>query len=466
MRKNSRPPSDRSPRPSDGVNRRQVLFAATGLAVSLTPVPATAADGESWYEAIFRNNREASTAASRKKQQPSIDDSDLSASGVPLVSKAMLERFDTAIQQYEQIVKEKNWTGLKRGRFLRAGSRHQTIATVRSQLIATGDYKGPLPTWPQDDDYFDDGLATALKVFQQRHGLRITGRLDRSTRHQLSYGAKDRLRQLKRNRQRLVDLLNTAKSQRYVLVNIPGYQLEAVANGEVERRHTVIVGRPDRQTPDLSATIQGVNFFPFWHVPHSIAERDLIPRARKDPEFIAEQHFRISTGSFSGSRVLPENIVWKSATAQKLKFRQDPGPWNALGLVRVNMPNKDIIYLHDTPMKHLFKQRYRAFSAGCIRVHNVMDLVAWLGSDQDELDRQSIARLIEETDAKDQSETRSQNLDVSLKRPVPVHLVYLTAWIEDNGQVMFRPDIYKRDDSRSAEPDIPADIRSSRAVTP
>lgn len=109
------------------------------------------------------------------------------------------------------------------------------------------------------------------------------------------------------------------------------------------------------------------------------------------------------------------------------------------------MPNKDIIYLHDTPLKRLFKQRHRAFSAGCIRVHDVMALVAWFGRGNDDLSRKAIEELIEETDPADQSERRDKHLDFKLKRSVPVHLAYLTAWVEDDGHVVFRNDIYNRD---------------------
>ncbi|MEM7748028.1 MAG: L,D-transpeptidase family protein [Pseudomonadota bacterium] len=466
MTKKPNPPADRCPRRSNGVNRRQVLLAASGLAASLTPVSSALGGDERWYDAIFKDDADEVTRPARKSKVLRLDDSDLNTSSVPLVSKAMLKRFDKAIEDYERLVKKGGWPGLKRGRFLRSGSRHRTITLVRKQLIITGDFDNSGHVWAQDEDYFDEGLVAALKNYQHRHGLRVTGRLDRSTRSQLAYSAKDRLKQLKRNRERLAKLLKMATAERYVLVNVPGYQLEAVAKGDVERRHTVIVGRADRQTPDLTATIRGVNFFPFWRVPYSIAKRDLIPRARKDPGFIEKQHFRVSAGSFGGPRISPDDISWNRASAHKLKFRQDPGPWNALGLVRINMPNKDIIYLHDTPMKHLFKQRYRAFSAGCIRVHDVMALVSWLGQDEPGLKPDAIERLLDRTDAADLREKRSKSLNFRLARAVPVHLVYLTAWIEDDGQVVFRSDIYNRDDNRSSGRLQLAKAKAMRDLTP
>ncbi len=466
MIKKQNPPADRCPRRSNGVNRRQVLLAAGGLAASLTPVSSAFGREERWYDAIFKDDAVDLAKPSRKPKVLRLDDSDLNTSNVPLVSKDMLKRFDEAIEDYQRLVKKGGWPGLKRGRFLRSGSRHRTIPLVRQQLTITGDFDNFGTVWPQDEDYFDESLVAALKSYQHRHGLRVTGRLDRSTRGQLAYSAKDRLKQLKRNRERLAKLLKLTTSERYVLVNVPGYQLEAVAKGEVERRHTVIVGRADRQTPDLSATIRGVNFFPFWRVPASIAKRDLIPRARKDPSFVEKQRFRVSAGSFNGPRISPEDISWNRASAHKLKFRQDPGPWNALGLVRINMPNKDIIYLHDTPMKHLFKQRYRAFSAGCIRVHDVMALVSWLGQGNPGLEPKAVDRLLDRTDAADLREKRGKNLNFSLANPVPVHLVYLTAWVEDDGQVVFRSDVYNRDDSRSSGRIQLAKAKAMKDLTP
>ena len=465
MSRNSLPPQDRYPRRSDGVNRRQVLLAATGLAASLAPVAAAQAE-ERWYDTIFQPQTDGASSTTQKPKVLRLDDSDLNTSSVPLVSKEMLKRFDEAIEHYTKLVDQGDWPKLKRGRYLRTGSRHRTIGLVRKQLAITGDLDSHSSSWSPDSDYFDDNFANALKTFQHRHGLRVSGRLDRSTRHQLSFSAKERLKQLKGNRRRIARLLKISSSDRYILVNVPGYQLEAITQGEVDRRHTVIVGRRDRQTPELSATIRGVNFFPFWRVPYSIAKKDLIPRARRDAAFIEEQNFRVSSGSFGGQRLDPEDINWKRASADTLKFRQDPGPWNALGLVRVNMPNKDIIYLHDTPLKRLFKQRHRAFSAGCIRVHDIMALVAWLGRGNDDLSRKAIDELIEETDPADQSERRDKHLDFRLKRSVPVHLAYLTAWVEDDGRVIFRNDIYNRDGNRSRRRARIAKVTGTQDLSP
>ena len=205
-----------------------------------------------------------------------------------------------------------------------------------------------------------------MRRFQRRNGLRPTGRIERSTYPALNMTVDERLAQLRINLGRIRELMATPTEERYVLVNVPAFQLEAVESYEVQQRHRVIVGRTERQSPSVKATIRALNFFPYWRVPDSVAHLDLIPRLKKEPDYLQKEKIRVLTGR---QRELdPQTVDWNSPDAQKLKFRQDPGPQNALGLVRIDMPNAHNVYMHDTPMKPLFKQRSRAFSAGCVRV--------------------------------------------------------------------------------------------------
>ena len=151
------------------------------------------------------------------------------------------------------------------------------------------------------------------------------------------------------------------------------------SNGiEVELRHRVIVGKPERETPSVRAPIRALNFFPYWRVPDSVAKLDLIPRLQKEPDYLQKEQIRVLTGSFNGPAIDSSSIDWRQADVNKIKFRQDPGPQNALGLVRLDMPNEHGVYMHDTPMKPLFGQRGRAFSAGCVRVQDVFTLAEWV----------------------------------------------------------------------------------------
>ena len=124
---------------------------------------------------------------------------------------------------------------------------------------------------------------------------------------------------------------------RYVLVNVPAFQLEAVERHQVELRHRVIAGKPERETPSVRAQIRALNFFPYWRVPDSVAKLDLIPRLLKEPDYLEKEHIRVLTGSFTGPVIDSSNIDWRQADTNRIKFRQDPGPQNALGLLEFRL---------------------------------------------------------------------------------------------------------------------------------
>jgi L,D-transpeptidase YcbB len=220
---------------------------------------------------------------------------------------------------------------------------------------------------------------------------------------------------------------------------VPAFQLEAVERNEVELRHRVIAGKPERETPSVRAQIRALNFFPYWRVPDSVAKLDLIPRLQKEPDYLQKEQIRVLTGSFNGPVIDANNIDWRQVDVTRIKFRQDPGPQNALGLVRLDMPNEHGVYMHDTPMKPLFGQRGRAFSAGCVRVQDVFTLAEWVARYEPGWNEPGRAQQV--VDA-------GQPLDVVLTRPVPVYFAYITAWAEPDGQIVFRPDIYSRDGLR------------------
>ena len=264
-----------------------------------------------------------------------------------------------------------------------------------------------------------------MRRFQFNHGLRITGRVDKPTLLALNVPAQARLAQLRTNQQRLRELTAQRIEDRYVLVNVAAFQLEAVERHQVELRHRVIAGKPERQTPTVRATIKAINFFPYWRVPESVAHLDLIPRLVKEPEYLQKEQIRVFTGSYSGPEVDTYNIDWRQADAAKLRFRQDPGPQNALGLVRLDMPNSQGVYMHDTPMKPLFNQRGRAFSAGCVRVQDVFTLAEWVARYEPGWEQPGRAQEIL---------AAGNAFDLNLTRPVPVYFAYITAWAEPDGR--------------------------------
>ena len=185
-------------------------------------------------------------------------------------------------------------------------------------------------------------------------------------------------------------------------------------------------------------------------MPESVANLDLIPKLRKEPEYLQNEKIRVLTGSFVGPEIDATHIDWNSVDAKNIRFRQDPGPQNALGLVRIDMPNEHGVYMHDTPLKPLFNQRGRAFSAGCVRVQGVFELVEWIARYEQGWDKARIDEVL----------ASGQAVDLTLTRPVPVYFAYITAWAEPDGRIEFRPDIYGRDGTGDgdgqSDPDSPA----------
>jgi murein L,D-transpeptidase YcbB/YkuD len=402
-----------------------------------------------WWESLtgsgtpdYTGRRQADSARARAARQGDVLD-DLRPDAMPMRSDEMITAMDAAIAKYQRIADNGGWPIIPPGRMMREGEDDERVPLLRRRLKMSGDFSPRTTTY--NSITFDSDLADAVRRYQRRNGLRPTGRVERSTYPALNMTVDQRIAQLRMNLGRVRELMATPVEERYVLVNVPAFQLEAVAKYEVQQRHRVIVGRTERQSPSVKATIRGLNFFPYWRVPDSVAHLDLIPRLLKEPEYLQNEKIRVLDPA--GNRELdPQAVDWNSPEAQKLKFRQDPGPQNALGLVRIDMPNEHTVYMHDTPMKPLFKQRSRAFSAGCVRVEGVFDLVDWLASYEPGYGEPGRAQQIVEG---------GQAVDVNLTRPVPVYFVYITAWAERDGDVEFRPDIYGRDGSvdRVAEMD-------------
>lgn len=419
-----------------GVTRRGlVLGAGAGvLGLSASAVNAQATEAR-WWESIFDSN---ATHRSRRPAEPRGEVlNDLRPDATPWRSDLMLSQMDAVIARYQRIVSQGGWLPVPTGRLLRPGDDDPRVPYVRRRLIISGDLRSHGSSYDLSFA-FDGQLEAAVKRFQESFGLRVTGRVDTPTVAQMNVAAHARLEQLRLNQRRIRELMQGRVEDRYLLINVPAFQLEAVEGHEVRLRHRVIVGKPDRQTPSLKAAVRGLNFFPYWRVPDSVATLDLIPRLIKEPDYLAKEQIRAFNG-FGGSEIDTTAIDWRQVDPAKVKFRQDPGPQNALGLVRIDMPNEHIVYLHDTPMKPLFNQRERAFSAGCVRVQDVFELVEWLARYEPGWEQPGRVRDVIAS---------GQPLDVTLTRPVPVYFTYITAWAEADGRAEFRPDIYGRDGSR------------------
>jgi murein L,D-transpeptidase YcbB/YkuD len=413
-------------------------LAVAALSLLGEPAQAQAAQAN-WWESLtgsgtpdYTGRRSEDRDRERAARQAEPLD-DLRPDAMPMRSDEMIAAIEAAIAKDQQIADKGGWPVVPPGRMMREGEDDDRVPLLRRRLQMSGDMR------ERNDGYnsytFDSELTDAVKRYQRRNGLRPTGRVERSTYPALNMSVDQRIAQLRMNLGRIRELMSNPVEERYVLVNIPAFQLEAVQKYEVQQRHRVIVGRTERQSPSVKATIRALNFFPYWRVPDSVAHLDLIPRLMKEPDYLQNEKIRVLDAA-GVNEVDPQTVNWTAPEAQKLKFRQDPGPQNALGLVRIDMPNEHTVYMHDTPMKPLFAQRSRAFSAGCVRVEGVFNLVDWLAHYEQGWQEPGRAQQIVEA---------GQAVDVTLTRPVPVYFVYITAWAERDGDVEFRPDIYGRD---------------------
>jgi murein L,D-transpeptidase YcbB/YkuD len=223
---------------------------------------------------------------------------------------------------------------------------------------------------------------------------------------------------------------------RYILVNIPAFLLQLIENGTPVLESRVIVGQPERPTPRIMAEASGILLNPSWTIPPTILREDVLPKLRRDPDWLAERNMRVFMGWGPDARELdPALIDWRTVSAERFPYviRQDPGSANALGRLKVEMPNSAGVYLHDTPDKRLFELTNRAKSSGCVRIDRIMDLAVALLGENWNSDR--LASLI----------GSGATSMLPLPRPVPIYLAYFPAWVDGAGAVHFSPDIYRLD---------------------
>jgi murein L,D-transpeptidase YcbB/YkuD len=355
----------------------------------------------------------------------------------PTLSPATAQTTEQAIQRYEAIAARGGWPEVPKVDILRLGNRHPSVVELRARLTIAGD----LEANAVGNDIYDSYVEAAVRRFQARHGLTIDGVVREPTLAAMNVPAAVRLGQLKVNVGRLKALSGNL-GPRYVVCNIPAARIEAIENGAALSRHTAVVGKPDRPSPDINSKIVEINFNPFWTVPASIVRKDLIPKMQEEPDYLTKNRIRILDARHN--ELQPSAINWYSEEATNYSFKQDPGNFNSLGSIRINFPSPYGVYMHDTPFKNLFGEDFRFHSSGCVRVQNVRELVNWLLADTKGWSREEIDRVIKSGDRK----------DARLTKPVPLHWVYITAWSASDGIVQFREDIYSRDGL--GQPAIPA----------
>jgi len=350
---------------------------------------------------------------------------------VPMISPGSIEFMDNAIAMYEEIVAGGGWQQLP-ARTLTKGNKGDSVIALRQRLVSEN-YLPFDSLSGANAAVFDDELTEAVRAFQINHGVLPSGTVAEKTLAQLNVTAEDRLAALRENLPR-IQIFAQGLGRRYILVNIPGTQLEAVENGQVYSRHNVVAGKLERPSPTLISKVSDINFNPYWKIPASIVENDIVPHYLEDPNYLAANHIRVFDG-IDGPEIDPLLIDWETTPPERYFFRQDPGEFNSLGLVKINFPNPHMVYMHDTPHRELFGRNVRFESSGCIRVDEVRTLVNWVIDGQDGFD-----------DTQYEMITASQeNTEFPVTDGPDVRFMYLTAWATEDGRVNFRPDIYGLD---------------------
>ena len=287
------------------------------------------------------------------------------------------------------------------------------IAAIKKRLAATGD----LAT-ADTSQLFTDTLVSAVKNFQTRHGFTATGIVSDSLIKEMNVPVENRIEQLIMNMDRMRWLANNATGN-LIVVNIPEFVLHLYEGKQKVFDIDVVVGKEGHSTMMFNGDLNQVVFSPYWNVPPSIVKKEILPAMEKNPNYLAKENMEI-TGNEDG---IPE-------------IRQRPGGKNALGRVKFLFPNSFNIYLHDTPAKSLFDKDQRAYSHGCIRLKEPEKLANYVLRNQPEWTPEKIEEAMNSGEQK----------FVKVKDPIPVVITYYTAWVDENGQLNFRKDIYGHDE--------------------
>ncbi len=308
------------------------------------------------------------------------------------------------------------------------------VVRLKKYLAATGDLANA------DSSYiyarlFDDRLTEAVIHFQRRHGLEADGVPGKNTLKEMNKPIDYRINQIKLNLDR-IRRMPEKTGNRIIFVNVPDYSLEYFENDKLIQKMKVVVGKIEKYTPILKDTITYLVFNPTWNVPHSIATEEMLPRIKTDPTYLSRNNYMLLKGSYtSNEEIDPTKVNWSKITPSNFPYRivQRPGSTNALGRIKFMLPNNHSIYLHDTPADYLFNRAERDFSHGCIRLEKPFQLAETI------LDGQMPTEKIREIQAS------GKTTSVVLDRPVPVYIIYRTAWVDESGLIQFRDDIYDFD---------------------
>lgn len=358
----------------------------------------------------------------------------LSTVQVDANSPQQAKKLAQAIPKYQKL-RHLAWQAINPDSELKPGHASPIVPTIKQRLIALND--NPTHCLQPDNPNYTPCLQEAIKTFQLRHSLKADGVLGHDTIQALNITPAQRIAALHQGINQWQQLPKR-QNQPYLNINIPSFELQAIRNNQAELQMPVIVGRPDWPTPTLTSKIQTVVLNPNWNVPVNITEKELIQKIVDNPNYLEEHNIYIKESwKKDAKEINPSMINWQDYLGDKtLPFRltQAPGEENALGKIKFIFPNKEHIYLHDTPKKGLFSLSQRAMSHGCIRLSQPMALLEYLAKDNENLNPEKTTPYL----------TGQQTKYLALNQPLPLYITYITTWVDNQGRVHFSPDIYQK----------------------
>ena len=335
---------------------------------------------------------------------------------------------------YRKIAASGEWPVIPPFKTLRPGESSHVVPLIRKRLYLSGDLQGCGPT---SSTLYDQCLVDAVKRFQKRNGQSVDGVIGRSTANMLRLSLRQILTKMELNLDR-IKMMKRRGNERHIMINIPAFRLYFYENGKIFQTMKVITGRRNHPTPVFSKSVKTVVLNPYWNVPKSIIQKEMIPKLLRNPNAMKKQGIEIRRGwGPDAPKVSGASVDWSQYRNSKTvpyHFAQVPGYRNALGKVKFLFPNKFSVYMHDTPTKHLFKRRIRAYSHGCIRLEKPRALLKTFAELNPNIDYEHAQKVL-----------KGKKQTYYSVEEVPVDVAYLTAWVDPDGTLQMRGDIYGYD---------------------
>jgi len=339
------------------------------------------------------------------------------------------------LKRLKNIKKHGGWKKIPNSSQLRYGKSGKVVAQLINRLKSSGDYR-----CRGNNHKYDRCLKQAVKRFQKRHGLYPSGAMNSYTRKKMNISVDWKIKKVLLNLDRIKRLPKQPINERHIIVNIPDFRLYYRENGKDKLTMRVIVGDKKHHTPIFSNKISYIVLNPYWIMPDSIVQKEIIPNILKYPNYLEDKGYEVRTSySTKAPTIDTTKVDWakvlKYGQTKRYKFMQPPGKKNALGKIKFKFPNKFAVYLHDTPTKKLFKKGFRAFSHGCIRIAQPNALLSTFAARDSAVNYNRSQQILR----------GKQKTQLNLSKKVPVHIIYLTAWVHSDGLLHYSSDVYNYD---------------------